>query len=111
MRKPYHKTIVGDMDEGYLGMVTELDGCLTAGETEAETLELLRDAMQLWLIVAVESGTSIPEPSPAVPDVSGKMLLRMPKSLHRDLAVQAEREAVSINQLAVTLIARGLART
>jgi predicted HicB family RNase H-like nuclease len=31
-----------------------------------------------------------------------------PKSLHRDLAIRAECEGVSLNQLAVTLLAKSL---
>jgi predicted RNase H-like HicB family nuclease len=108
MRKPYHKTIVGDGDEGYLGMVAELEGCVTAGEDEAEALELLRDAMEAWLIVAVESGGPVPEPTPAVRAVSGKMLLRMPRSLHQRLLQRAADEGTSANQLAVAILAGGL---
>lgn len=108
MRKAYHKTIVGDVDEGYLGMVSELEGCVTAGETEAEALDLLRDAMETWLIRAIETGTPIPEPTPAVPEVSGKLLLRMPRSLHQRLLQRAAEEGTSANQLAVAILAHGL---
>jgi predicted HicB family RNase H-like nuclease len=64
--------------------------------------------MELWLIVAVESGAPIPEPTPAVPDVSGKMLLRMPRSLHQRLLQRAAEEGTSANQLAVAILAGGL---
>ena len=33
---PYRKVIRGDAAQGFLGEVTELPGCLTAGATEAE---------------------------------------------------------------------------
>lgn len=35
---------------------------------------------------------------------SGKLLVRMPKSLHRRLAETAEREGVSLNQYIVSLL-------
>lgn len=38
---------------------------------------------------------------------SGKLLLRMPKSLHRRLAEEADRENVSLNQYIVSLLSRG----
>lgn len=107
MRRPYHKVISGDTEEGFLAVVQELPGCMTAGETEEEALELLRDAMQLWLIVALEDGAPIPEPS-APPSYSGKVLVRMPKSLHRRLIEKAEEEGVSANQLAVSLLSKAL---
>ncbi|MEH2192567.1 MAG: toxin-antitoxin system HicB family antitoxin [Nostoc sp.] len=35
---------------------------------------------------------------------SGKLLLRMPKSLHRRLAETSERECISLNQYIVSLL-------
>jgi antitoxin HicB len=37
---------------------------------------------------------------------SGKVNLRMPRSLHRDLARRAEEEGVSLNQFMVVALAR-----
>jgi antitoxin HicB len=59
-----------------------------------------------------EAGRPIPSPSvdPAE-GYSGKWQLRAPKSLHRRLAERAKRakrEGVSLNTLAVTLLAEGL---
>src|SRR3712207_8363332 len=45
-------------------------------------------------------------PSPE-PTHSGKLTVRMPPSLHRRLAEQADAEGVSINQWMVTLLAAG----
>jgi antitoxin HicB len=39
---------------------------------------------------------------------SGKVNLRMPRSLHRDLARRAEEEGVSLNQLMVVALARAV---
>lgn len=39
---------------------------------------------------------------------SGKVNLRMPKSLHRDLVHDAEQEGVSLNQLIVATLARSM---
>ncbi|HUG91201.1 MAG TPA: toxin-antitoxin system HicB family antitoxin [Planctomycetaceae bacterium] len=38
----------------------------------------------------------------ATPEKSGRVLLRIPKSLHKSLEVEAKREGVSLNQLAVS---------
>lgn len=37
---------------------------------------------------------------------SGKMLIRIPRSLHRRLAVEAKREGVSLNQYAMYKLSR-----
>jgi antitoxin HicB len=82
---------------------------VTAGETPEEALALLRDAMRSWLVVAVEGGDALPDPLPDPPrDYSGRFVLRLPKSLHRLLAERAEAEGVSLNQLALTILALGL---
>jgi antitoxin HicB len=109
LRRPYRMVVRGEPEEGYLAEAPELPGCVTAGETPEEALALLRDAMRSWLVVAVEGGHAIPDPLPDPPrDYSGRFVLRLPKSLHRLLAERAEAEGVSLNQLALTILALGL---
>ena len=57
----------------------DLPGCMTAGETEAEALSLLPDAMAGWLESVLERGLPVPEPS-VRPEYSGKVLVRMPRT-------------------------------
>jgi len=53
-----------------------------------------------------EAGRPIPPPSVEPAEgYTGKWLLRAPKSLHRRLAERAKREGVSLNTLAITLLA------
>jgi antitoxin HicB len=105
LARPYRMEVRGDPEEGYLATAPELPGCMTAGETPTEALELLRDAMATWLESAIAHGDPIPEPAQASKDdYSGRLLLRMPKTLHRDLAAGAEREGVSLNQHVVSLL-------
>jgi len=107
MRRPYRKIITGDADEGFLIEVPDLPGCMTAGETLEEAARMLPEAMLGWLEAALMGGDPIPEPS-TTHTYSGKMLLRMSKSLHRRLIEKAQDEGVSANQLAVTLLAKAL---
>jgi hypothetical protein len=53
--------------------------------------------MCAWLEVALEDGDSIPEPRPDEA-YSGKFVVRVPKSLRRQLVENAEQEEVSLNQ-------------
>jgi antitoxin HicB len=109
LRRPYKMEVRGDPEHGYLAAAPELPGCITAAETPEEAMAALRDAMASWIESALVDGESVPEPSDIVEGrFNGRMLLRLPKSLHRLLAGQAIREGVSVNQLAVTLIALGL---
>ena len=107
MKRPYRKVISGNAEEGYLIEVPDLPGCMSAGETEAEALAMIHEAMELWIMSALEDGETVPEPT-SVPEYSGKVLVRMPKSLHRRLIERAEDEGVSANQLAVAILAKGL---
>jgi antitoxin HicB len=108
MARPYRKVITGDAADGFLAMVSELPGCVTAGETPEEALALLHDAMEGWLISVLERGLPVPDPS-ELDKYSGRVMVRMPKSLHRRLMERAEEEGVSANQLAVAIFAEGLA--
>jgi hypothetical protein len=42
------------------------------------------------------------------PSYSGRLLLRMPRTLHAELAQAAEREGTSLNQLIVGLLSRSI---
>ncbi len=64
VNRPYRKVIRGGPQDGFLGEVPELPGCLTAGATEAEALENLREAMAAWFESALCHGDAIPEPTP-----------------------------------------------
>jgi predicted RNase H-like HicB family nuclease len=108
MARPYRKVITGDAEDGFLATVPDLPDCVTAGETAEEALALLHDAMEGWLISVLERDLPVPEPSRAG-QYGGKVMVRMPKSLHRRLMEQAEEEGVSANQLAVAILAEGLA--
>ncbi len=99
----YPITLYPDKDGSYTAEIKELPGCLTQGETREEAMENIEDARILWITTAYEHGDDIPLPSTEV-QFSGKVLLRMPRSLHRKLAEGSEREGVSLNQYIVSLL-------
>ena len=107
MKRPYRKVISGDIEEGFLIEVPDLPGCMTAGETEAEAVEMLPEAMAAWLESVLLDGQTVPDPT-AAPEYSGRLLVRMPKTLHQRLIERAGVEGVSANQLAVALLAKHL---
>jgi antitoxin HicB len=94
---------------GYLIEFPDLPGCLSDGETIEEAIANGADALRSWLATAQEFGDAIAPPSrPSDDDYSGRWNMRVPKSLHRRLAERAKAEGVSLNTLAVTLLAEGL---
>ncbi len=70
---------------------------------------MILDAMHGWIEIALADGQTIPEPRP-VEDYSGKFVVRVPKSLHRDLAQEADRQGISLNQFIGTELARSVGR-
>ncbi|MDW7656523.1 MAG: toxin-antitoxin system HicB family antitoxin [Bacillota bacterium] len=86
----------------------DLPGCIGVGDTKEEALSEAEANKSIWLESAEENGEKIPMPSIAYAmEYSGKFNLRIPKSLHRDLAIQAEVEGVSLNALCISLLSRG----
>ena len=110
LRQPYHIEVVASTDEdgdsGRVAEVRELEGCIAQGRTHEELFENVERAMTAWIDDALEAGDPVPEPHEE-PSHSGRVLVRMPPWLHRDLARAAEREGVSLNQLMVSLLAHG----
>jgi predicted RNase H-like HicB family nuclease len=94
-------------DEGFIAVASDLPGCSAFGETQHEALTELQSAIVAWIEAARAAGNPIPDPSrPAAAEniYSGKILVRMPKSLHAQLARAAKTEAVSLNQHIVFLL-------
>ncbi len=102
----YPVTLYPDPEGGYVAQIKGLPGCLTQGETLDETIANIQEARELWIETAYEAGDEIPLPS-TDDTYSGKLLLRMPKSLHRRLAQEADRENVSLNQYIVSVLSTG----
>jgi len=69
---------------------------MTFCEEFGQINEMAEDAKKSWISSRLEKGLEIPEPRNE--DFSGKILLRLAKSLHRTLSNQAKREGVSLNQ-------------
>jgi antitoxin HicB len=85
----------GEGDEPWLATVDELPGCEARGRGPEEAARRVQEAMGAWLATALEEGRPVPEPRAAA---SGRLLVRMPRSLHAELTRAAAREGVSLNQ-------------
>ena len=93
-------------DNGFIAVAPDLPGSSAFGESEAEALAELDHAIEAWIEAARAAGNSVPSPSEPAKQHSGKLLVRMPRTLHRDLANQAEREGVSLNSLIVFVLSQ-----
>ncbi len=103
MKLPYNFIIQPIIDESgqyYYARVLELDGCQSTGDTFEEAYYNIKDAMKGWIETKLNAGFKIPLPT-GYDDYSGKFMVRIPKSLHYKLAIEAQKEGVSLNQYAV----------
>ncbi len=66
MALPYTIEITPD-DGSFFVKVKELEGCMSVGETKADALAMIEDAMREWLAVAIEDGIEIPLPERKTP--------------------------------------------
>jgi antitoxin HicB len=107
--KHYRVALRYDPDGYWVAEHPELPGCLADGATEQEALTSLELARELWLESRRATGLPVPDPG-AEPQYSGRLLLRIAKSLHRELAQEAEAEGVSLNSWIARILAGRTAR-
>ena len=107
LRLPYARLVLPDSDGAFFAQILEFPGCFATGSTAAEALAALEDVAASWVEAALELGQTIPEPV-GISDFSGRLLLRLPKSLHRKAALVAEMEGVSLNQFIVAALAQSI---
>ena len=109
MNLKYKIEIIEDTEEGgYALRHPELNGCITCAETIEEGLKNLEDAKKAWIQACIEDGVEIPEPDDN--NFSGQLRLRMPKSLHRELSMNADKEGISMNQYIIYLLSKSVGR-
>jgi predicted RNase H-like HicB family nuclease len=107
---PYPVMLVqdGDGSDGeWVATVDALAGCTARAATPHEALAAVADAVSEWVEAAASDGREVPEPK-SLQSHSGRLLLRMPQTLHAELSRVAERERVSLNQFITDVLAGAL---
>jgi antitoxin HicB len=104
LRRPYSRMLLPESDGTFRGEILEFPGCIATGDTPIETLLALEDAAAGWLVAALEHGQPVPDPVDNGA-FSGRVVLRMPKSLHKKVSRLAQRDGVSLNQFIVAGLA------
>jgi predicted RNase H-like HicB family nuclease len=107
LKEPYSRILIPNDDGTFSAEILEFPGCFAQGNTSDEAFCNLEKAAQSWILASVAQGLEIPEPA-MNQGYSGKVALRLPKSLHRQAARMAERDGTSLNQFLVTAIAARL---
>lgn len=105
LREPYARILTPDPETNtYTAQIMEFPGCVAQGDSPEEAYANLERTAGGWIQAALDMGQLIPEPA-ANQTFGGKILLRLSRSLHRQVADLADREGVSLNQFIVTALA------
>lgn len=108
LKRPYARVVIPDRETGtFSAIIREFPGCVAQGDSVEEAYEQLERVAHSWIVAALDLGQEIPEPD-AEQAFSGKIALRLPKSLHRRASEAANKESVSLNQFLVSVIAEAV---
>lgn len=105
LSKPYIRRLLPDETGGYVSSIQEFPGCIAEGDTADDAINNLNNAAASWVEAALSSGYEIRDPVSYM-GYSGKIALRIPRGLHKQVAELAELEESSINQLLTTAISQ-----
>ena len=92
---------VGSEGDSWVATVEELPGCAARGATPDEAVRGVEQSMREWIADARAKGQDVPRPR-SLSSHSGRLHIRMPQTLHAELARAAEHEYVSLNQFIVS---------
>ena len=83
-----------------------LGSCYAIGDTQEEAIKKLKEEKEFIIKYALDNNFEIPEPKYSDEDLpSGQFVIRLPRSLHKKLKEEADKEGVSLNQYIVFVLA------
>lgn len=92
-----------DEDNGFFASIPGIKGLSAFGSSRQDALSELKVAAEAYFEALEDAGEPLPQPE-KISSFSGQLRLRMPKSLHSTLAIEAEGEGVSLNTHIVNLL-------
>lgn len=87
-----------EKDEAFIARVAEFPSLATHGETQEDAMGEIKGVVGFVLNDLHENNEPVPEPF-GKRSFSGKLVLRMPEYMHRQLALEATQQGISLNQL------------
>ena len=102
----YSYTVSWSEEDGvFIGRVAEFPSLAAYGRTQEQALREIRTVVGAVLDDLTDEGVPIPEPL-GKRVYSGRLNVRMPKELHRRLALESTVQGVSLNSLINSKLAR-----
>jgi predicted RNase H-like HicB family nuclease len=97
LQQPYARIVIPVENGGYHAEILEFMGCYAQGESPEEAYKNLEEVAETWIEACLDRGQEIPEPSSSL-GYAGNVLLRLPRSIHRQASKMAQRDRTSLNQ-------------
>jgi predicted RNase H-like HicB family nuclease len=94
-------------DQGYIAICPEFPGLSAFGVSREEALTEAQSALALFIKTYQEDGRPLPEPQ-TVQEYSGQFRLRLSSEHHRQSALAAAYEGISLNQWTANAVAVAL---
>lgn len=103
----YKILIFKDEEGDFIATLVEIPELSAFGNTPDEALKELEIAYELWLESVTSHNFPIPKPL-SQKHFSGKLSIRIPKTLHEDLFLKSQEDGVSLNKEIIYRIQKGL---
>jgi predicted RNase H-like HicB family nuclease len=87
-----------ESDNAFVARVAEFPSLAAHGETQEEALDEIKRAVDFVISDLKANNEPVPEPF-GKRSFSGRLVLRMPEYMHRQLAIEALQHGISLNQL------------
>ena len=97
-----------DEDRCYVGACPGLMLGGIHGDNETKVYGELCQAVEEWIAIHAQDGVPLPPPT-AGKEYSGKFVVRVGRELHRELAIHALREGMSLNTYCARVLREGRA--
>jgi predicted HicB family RNase H-like nuclease len=105
----YRLVIVFDNEKKkFIARMPELPDLQVEGESRAEAVSRIEEALEEAFRKAASDGKEMPAPFDQT-EFTGELTLKVTPTLHRDLAFLARQEGVDLNQLVSELLSAGVA--
>src|SRR5208283_1293056 len=104
LQQPYARIVIPVEPSGFHAEILEFPGCFSQGETVEEAYVNLEKVAESWIETCLSQGQEVPVPSSNL-SYSGRIVLRLPRSIHQRAAQLAERDETSLNTYLVSATA------
>lgn len=97
IEKYCYRVIWSDQDEEYVGLCAEFPSLSWLSASQNEAFQGIQKLVAEIVSDMQEQGEEVPHPL-SIKDYSGKLMLRVPPELHRELTMEAEEANISLNR-------------